>query len=79
MTKAEVFYEGHALLGEGVNWDASQGVLIWLDIDAGHIFRQKPGGKPESIAVGQKVGAVVPRRSGGLVLAVRDGFALMDR
>jgi len=79
MTKVEVVYEGHALLGEGVNWDASQGVLFWIDIDAGHVFRLKPGGQPEQIELGQKVGAVVPRRSGGLVLAVKEGFALMDR
>lgn len=79
MIKAEVLYEGHALLGEGVNWEPTQGVLFWVDIDAGHVFRMKPGGKPERIALGQKVGAVVPRRSGGLVLAVKDGFALMDR
>ncbi|HEX5101477.1 MAG TPA: SMP-30/gluconolactonase/LRE family protein [Polyangiaceae bacterium] len=78
MTKVEVLYEGHAVLGEGVNWDASQGVLLWVDIEAGHVFRLKPGGEPERLALGQKVGAVVPRRSGGLVLAVEEGFALMD-
>jgi len=78
MTKVEVLYEGRALLGEGANWDASGGVLFWIDIEAGHVFRLTPGSKPERIAVGQKVGAVVPRRSGGLVLAVAEGFALMD-
>ena len=75
----EVVYEGQALLGEGVNWDASEGVLFWVDIDAGHVFRLRLGGQPERMALGQKVGAVVPRRSGGLVLAVAEGFALMER
>jgi sugar lactone lactonase YvrE len=79
MSKVEVVYEGHCLLGEGVNWDASEGVLYWIDIEAGHVFRLRPGGEPERIVLGQKVGAVVPRRSGGLVLAVKEGFALMER
>lgn len=79
MTKADVFYEGHARLGEGVTWDASQEVLFWVDIDAGHVFRMKAGAEPERIELGQKVGAVVPRRAGGLVLAVAEGFALTDR
>lgn len=78
-TRAEVFYAGHAQLGEGIQWDASQGALLWIDIDAGRVFRMKPGGEPEHIELGQKVGAVAPRRSGGLVLAVKEGFALMDR
>jgi sugar lactone lactonase YvrE len=33
----------------------------------------------ETVEVGQPVGAVAVRESGGLVLAVRDGFALLDR
>jgi sugar lactone lactonase YvrE len=33
----------------------------------------------ETIEVGQAVGALAVRESGGLVLAVRDGFALLDR
>ncbi|HWP05500.1 MAG TPA: SMP-30/gluconolactonase/LRE family protein [Polyangiaceae bacterium] len=79
MSQVEVLYEGRALLGEGVSWDASEGVLLWVDIEAGHVFRLKPGTEPERIVLGQKVGAVVPRRAGGLVLAVKEGFALMDR
>jgi sugar lactone lactonase YvrE len=77
--RADLLFDGHALLGEGPTWDPSEGVLLWVDIDAGQVYRLKPGGKPEHLDIGQKVGAVVPRKSGGLALAVKEGFALMDR
>ena len=41
------------------------------------VFRYDQSGvKLGSFSVGQEVGAAVPRRSGGLVLAVRDGIAV---
>jgi sugar lactone lactonase YvrE len=41
------------------------------------VFRYDQSGvKLGSFSVGQEVGAVVPRRGGGLVLAVRDGIAV---
>lgn len=78
-TRAELFHDGHALLGEGPVWDAKDGLLLWLDIDAGQIWRVKPGGKPEHMDVGQKVGAVALRSEGGFALALKAGFALLDR
>jgi len=78
-TRAELFHDGHALLGEGPVWDAREGLLFWVDIDAGIIWRVKPGGRPEHMDVGQKVGAVALRRTGGLALALKAGFALLDR
>ena len=66
-------------LGEGPVWDDRQGVLIWVDIWAGEVHSYEPAsGRDTAIGVGQPVGAAVPRRSGGLVLAVRDGFAFLD-
>ena len=66
-------------LGEGPAWDERRGVLVWVDIWAGHVHLYDPAsGSDRHLAVGQPVGAAVPRRSGGLVLAVRDGFAFLD-
>ena len=66
-------------IGEGPVWDEIEGVLHWVDILAGVIHRFEPDtGRDTTISVGQPVGAVVPRAGGGLALAVRDGFALMD-
>lgn len=78
-TDAELAIDAQASLGEGPCWDANVGVLWWVDIDGERVHRYDPKtGADTSVAVGQPVGAVVPRASGGLVLAVRDGFATLD-
>jgi sugar lactone lactonase YvrE len=54
-------------------------VLLWVDIHAGLVHSLDPGtGAVEADEVGQPVGAVALRERGGLVLAVRDGFAVLD-
>ncbi len=75
----EVVVAGPAEAGEGPVWDDITGVLLWVDIPAGLIHRWRPGTTAIStIVVGQPVGAVALRGSGGLVAAMRDGFALVD-
>lgn len=60
-------------------WDVHRQELIWVDIPAGLIHRADPdAGTVSTTAVGQPVGAVALRRGGGLVAAVRDGFAFID-
>ena len=50
-----------------------------MDIDEGEVHVLDPaGGSVLTIIVGQKVGTVVPRASGGLMLAVENGFAEMS-
>ena len=66
-------------LGEGPNWDPVQNVLRFVDITRRVIYRHDPStGTTTSIEVPQEVGAVVPRRAGGLVAAVHDGIATVD-
>jgi sugar lactone lactonase YvrE len=75
----ELVLDARAELGEGPVWDTRAGVLVWVDILAGHVHRYDPATGADSVTeVGQPVGAVGLRESGGLVLAVRDGFALLD-
>ena len=67
-----------ATLGEGPVWDAERAELIWVDIDRGLVHRHSPTrGTTDSIGFGQGVGCAVPRASGGLVLALADGFAAL--
>ncbi|MDQ3464319.1 MAG: SMP-30/gluconolactonase/LRE family protein [Actinomycetota bacterium] len=74
--RAEVVLDAHAQVGEGPVWDASAGHLLWLDIPCGEIHRFHPtDGTHQVTQVGQPVGAIALRERGGLVLAVRDGFA----
>ncbi len=65
-------------LGEGPVWDAADQALYWVDIPESRVHRIAADGSLTSWDVGQPVGAVVPRASGGLVAAVRDGFAALD-
>ena len=65
-------------LGEGPVWDARDQSLYWVDIPEGRVHRLAADGSLSNWDTGQPVGAVVPRASGGLVVAVRDGFAALD-
>jgi sugar lactone lactonase YvrE len=67
-----------AELGEGPVWDADRGELIWVDIDRGLVHRRAPGRKDLTLSAGQPVGCAVPRAGGGLALAMRDGFGLVE-
>jgi len=68
-----------AVLGEGPVWDERAAVLWWLDIPGEALHRFDPAsGDDEATALGAQVGALVPRRSGGLVLATPEGFEAFD-
>ena len=77
--QADLALDARALVGEGPIWDARAGVLYWVDIPGSkvHIFNPATGAD-RAIDVGQPVGTVVPRRSGGVMVALRDGFAALD-
>jgi sugar lactone lactonase YvrE len=72
----KLLLDAKAALGEGALWDEREGVLYWVDILGGKLFRYDPKTR-ENIRydVGQQVGTVVLRDSGGFMLAVREGFA----
>ena len=73
----EVFADFHADVGEAPHWDDRTETLLFVDLTGGAVFRYDQSGVLlGSFSVGQEVGAVVPRRGGGLVLAMRDGIAV---
>jgi sugar lactone lactonase YvrE len=65
-------------LGEGPVWDDRDQSLYWVDIPESRVHRMAADGSLSSWDTGQPVGTVVPRASGGLVVAVRDGFLALD-
>lgn len=78
-TGVELLVDAHAQVGEGPLWDEEKQVLYWVDILSSLLFIYDPAtGENEAIDVGQHVGTVVTRASGGLMLAVPDGFASFD-
>ena len=56
-------------------WDERSGRLAWVDILGRRIHLTDPAtGDTESLEVPLDVGAVVPRRAGGFLAALQDGF-----
>lgn len=73
----DVAVDVRAEVGEGPHWDSRSRSLWFVDLTAGSVFRyDHASGSVATFSVGQEVGAVLPRRTGGLVLAVRDGIAV---
>ncbi|MEM7028405.1 MAG: SMP-30/gluconolactonase/LRE family protein [Chloroflexota bacterium] len=69
----------NALVGEGPIWDEDAQVLYWIDILSSKLYVYDPVKKTNTeYDVGQHVGTVVPRKSGGVMLAVYRGFASFD-
>jgi sugar lactone lactonase YvrE len=68
-----------ATLGEGPCWDAAAQVFYWVDIEQMKLHIHDP--KTQSnriIQFSQRVGAAVPRASGGFILAMQHGFYSLD-
>jgi sugar lactone lactonase YvrE len=80
MTDVQVVLDAGADIGEGPHWDATKSELLWIDIARQQVHRlEVSSGLDTYVTVDQCVGAAVPRSGGTeLVLAVRDGFALLD-
>ncbi len=77
--EAELLLNACAELGEGPAWDASTRRLYWVDILAGRVHALRVDtGQDDCFDVGEPVGCLAPRRSGGLVLALRFGFATLS-
>jgi sugar lactone lactonase YvrE len=76
---AELLDPARAQVGEGPSWDAEQGCLVWVDITAGLVHRSEADGALRAtVDVGRHVGAALPAPGGALLLAVREGFAVLD-
>ena len=66
-------------LGEGPHWDAERNELLRVDIRRGLLHRWRPrDGALWTTAIEGELSAVVPRRGGGLLLAVTRTLVLED-
>ena len=75
----ELVLDAQADMGEGPIWHARTQRLYWVNCAAGEVHVFDPQAKTDrTIRVGQLVGTVVPRRKGGVMLAVKHGFASLD-
>ncbi|MGH3734314.1 MAG: SMP-30/gluconolactonase/LRE family protein [Micromonosporaceae bacterium] len=77
--KPDVVVDAHAELGEGPTWDDRAGVLYWVDVLGRAVHVHDPAGEPDrAIDIGTHVSAIGLCRDDGLLLAVADGFRIMD-
>ena len=75
----ELVIDAKARLGEGAIWHAQKQLFYWINILGNEVHIYDPvSGEDRVINVGQYVGTVVPRSSGGLMVALKDGFAALD-
>lgn len=79
MSRAAVFSEVRAELGEGPVWDVERQRLVWVDIDGQLVHvTAADGGSTRSHPTGAPVGAAALQRGGGLLLALGAGFARLS-
>ena len=75
----ELVVEKRAHVGEGSVWDPEEKLLYWVDILSHQLYIYDPAsGANRTIETCQAVGTVVKRASGGLMLALHNGFASLD-
>lgn len=70
----ELLLDARSMLGEGPVWDARIGRIAWVDIMAGRLHLTAPDGETTTFQLPKPLGCVVPRASGGWVVALADGF-----
>ncbi len=67
------------VLGEGPVWDERTQTLYWVDIKGPAIWRLDPRtGETRNWPMPYRIGAIAFREKGGLVAAMKLGFALVD-
>lgn len=77
--EAELLLDARAELGEGARWDKRTDRLAWIDILARQIHLSDPAtGATVSIEAPSHVGCIAPRRPGGWIAALADGFWTWD-
>ncbi len=71
--------DARADLGEGPRWHGGEHLLYWVDINRNEVHRFDPAsGRDDARRFDQPVGCFAFREAGGLVLAMKEGLALID-
>ncbi len=75
LLQASLAFKANALLGEGSLWNFKTQELYWVDIELGvlHIFHPLMN-EERVIALGQRIGTVVPCENGNLIIALQEGI-----
>ena len=75
----EAVTDGGNLLGEGPVWNEAAGVLTWIDIYGRRIHELDPAtGERRHWLMPDRLSAAIPRRAGGMVVALARALALFE-
>src|SRR5262245_8247900 len=76
---AQLEFENDSLLGEGPVWDWREKRLYWVGIEGFAVHTLDPVTRDHRVfEIGQFVGALAVRKSGGMILALKSGFAALN-
>ena len=79
MKTAELVLASKANLAECPRWDEKEQLLYWVDINRFQLHRFDPNtGSDEYLTFEEEIGCFSLRQQGGFVLAMRNGFFLVD-
>jgi sugar lactone lactonase YvrE len=79
MTDVTCVLDARARLGECPVWSAEEQALYWVDIHAPALHRLDPAtGATRTWPMPSRIGSFGLRESGGAVVALEDGFSLLD-
>src|SRR5437762_2161865 len=77
-SKPELIVDAKNRLGESAMWHPREQRLYWVDVRAPAVYRLEADNSVTTIPLPALVGALVPRRSGGLAIALQSGFHAID-
>lgn len=79
MTDVRLVADAKASLGECPRWHAGERALYWVDIPEQQLCRTDPEtGETRKRRFDQPIGCFAFRHDGGLILAMKEGFARLD-
>lgn len=77
--KLKSAYPANDTLGEGPVWSVAEGALYWVDIKEHRLQRLHPeSGNYQRWSLPSEIGSFALRERGGAVVALRNGFHLLD-
>jgi sugar lactone lactonase YvrE len=78
--QAELVFDAQTTLGEGSFWDERSKLLYWVDIEGRAVHIYDPAANEDTLyPVQGRPGTLVPRRQGGIVVAVEQSVVVLDR
>ena len=76
---AEIVLDEKTILGEGSIWHPKENKLYWIDIEGKSLHIYDPVFKTDKqLALGSRVGTVVPIQGGGALVALQNGIQKID-